>query len=130
MWTVIQNGDLVNLNSAENSFDHTVLRTKFTELQEPCRCAEICAALSTIDVFNFALARVSAPVAGETLYNDALQRTAGVSELQMMYDRHVLQMVSVKSERGTSRPLAHVSVNDIMHLGALFDTCKDGAKLL
>lgn len=57
------------------------MKKKFTALQEACRRAGVGLPSSIINVAGLALGRISLPVSGEVLSNDALRRTSLVSEL-------------------------------------------------
>lgn len=65
--------DLADLKAADEPLEYTVLKTKFTELQEACGRADVVASSFMIDVVDLALGCVSV-------------RVAGVSELQVKYD--------------------------------------------
>lgn len=108
--------DLVALNAADGSLEHTVLKSNFTEVQEMCRRADVALSSSIIVVADFALRRVTATVAGDVYCNDPLRRTADVSELQIKYDRLVGYLSSVASKIGTWPPLARERTKEIYDL--------------
>lgn len=64
------------MDAADEPLEHVVLKTKFTELDGACRCAEGVVPYSMIDVADFVLARVSAPGSCKVSSNDTLPHTA------------------------------------------------------
>lgn len=71
------------------------------ELLEACRRAEVVSPSSIIELVDIALGFFSALVTVETTSNDALRRTAEVSEFQIKYDRLLAQLSTVTPEYGT-----------------------------
>lgn len=84
--------DSTNLNAADLPLQHTVVKTKFTELQEACDSAKLTILWSMIDVVDFGFGCISALAAGLVFSNDSLRRSAKISKLQMKYECHVVQL--------------------------------------
>lgn len=76
--------DLKNLIAMEVRLEHTVLKTKFTELQEACLYGDFLVPSSVEEVDKFSLARMSALVAGDLFSDGSLRRNTEVSDLQVM----------------------------------------------
>lgn len=72
--------DRMDVNLADELMDHAVLKTKFTKLQKARLRADVFAFSPMIGIDNFALGRVSAPVAGEVPSDNEFWRTVEVSE--------------------------------------------------
>lgn len=113
--------DLTDLNAAEEPFEYTVLRTIYPEVEEACRRVDVAALSSVIDTVHLAPGHVSAVVAGDNSSNDALWRTAEVSELQIKYDRLEAQLSTITSECGTGRSLPRERGGDVINLRASRD---------
>lgn len=60
--------DLADLNAADESLEHTDLKTKPAEIQEVCRRADVAVTSAIIDVIDFGLGRASEPVAGDVIF--------------------------------------------------------------
>lgn len=91
--------DPADLNAANEQLEDTVLKTKFTELPEACGGVIILPPSSIIDLAQLAPGRVLAAVAAEvSSSDDAIRRTAMVSERQIKYDRLATQLSSVLFE--------------------------------
>lgn len=63
--------DLADSNMADEPLKHTVLKTKFTDLQEACRQADVFGPSSILEVVHIAPELVSAPVPGAVFSNVA-----------------------------------------------------------
>lgn len=98
----------------DETLEHTVLNTKFTELQEACRRGDVAVPSFT-----------TAPCAGEVLSNDVSRLAAAVSKLQVKHDGLAAQLSTVTLEFGTWRSLVRERGNDIINLRALLDTLTD-----
>lgn len=99
-------GNLEDLNVVDDPLEHTVLKMKYTELQEACRRADVVVSPSMVNVVGFAAGRVTVIVASRFSSNDLFRRPAEVYEFQTKYDGLVLQLNSMSSEGDTFRPLA------------------------
>lgn len=67
---------------AHEPLEHTVLETKFTEIQEACLRADVVIHTCMIDAFHFVSGCVSVPVDGEVSLINAICHTVEVSELE------------------------------------------------
>lgn len=108
--------DIANLNPAGEPFEHTVLRTMFTELQGSYCRVDNAFPSSTVKVANFSLARFSDPTGGGVSRNDSLRRKPEVSESQKEYHHFVPQLSSVTLEFDTLCPLAGNRSTEIIDL--------------
>lgn len=86
--------------------EHTVLKTKFTEVHQAYRRADVAFPLSIVHVVCFALERVTANVSGGASSKDPIEHTAKAPELQMKYDHFVTPLSSVPPECDTLHSLA------------------------
>lgn len=97
--------DAADVNAAYEPSEHTVLKTKFTELQDACCLDDVAVYLFMIDVVYLGLEPVTALIAGGDSSIDLCRRTVEVSELELKYDRVVAQLTSVTPDCETLRSL-------------------------
>lgn len=69
------NLNLAGLNASDEPLHHTFLKTKLIEPQDVCRRADVVVTSSMLVVVDFALARVSVPLASEASASDLRNMT-------------------------------------------------------
>lgn len=114
----------------EQPLEHTVLTTKCTILQEACRCADVAALSSMIDVVKVSLRWCYALLAGAFLLNYAVTRTAGEHTIQLKYDHSAAWLSRITSECRTWRSSMCERGDGIIDLRALFSASEADYKLL
>lgn len=126
---------IAHMMAVDEPLNHTVSKTKFTDLQErsrwvnatdsPCR-RYLSFFYDKRSWFHFA--RFSAPIAGYIYSNDPLKHHAEMSEVQIKYDHLVAQLRTVTSECDTWRSLARELGDEIINFRAVLGSSRDKLK--
>lgn len=114
-----------DLNATHESLKYTVLKTKFTEVQERYLRADVVASSIIYDVADSTFEEVLAPATRDHSSNDLLRCDAKRFEVRMRYTHLVARLNSWTLKCDTRWSVTRKRSDDIIGLRASLDTSKD-----